>query len=54
MHQIIRHDITSGGHKVAPHNVVPLGNAWCIMCLLYTLEIYSEAAISAGVETRGA
>ena len=37
MHQIILHYFTSGGHKVAPHNMVPWGTmvprgiAWCII-----------------------
>ena len=42
-HQIILHDFTSGGPKVAPHNVVPQGivvlrgTAWCIICRFVAL-----------------
>ena len=31
MHQIILHDFPSGGRKVAPHNAVSRGTAWCII-----------------------
>ena len=43
MHQIILHDFTSGGRKVAPHNVVPRvttvprGIVWCIICTVFEL-----------------
>ena len=45
MHQIILHDFTSGGLKVAPHNAVPRGKmvpqgmTWCIMCRMDGLPV---------------
>ena len=38
-HKIILHDFTSGGRKVAPHNVVPRGTAWCIISISLLIQL---------------
>ena len=44
MHQIILHDFTFGGRKVAPHNVVPRGTAWCIKYAI--VKLYSQVCFT--------
>ena len=36
-HQLSLYDFPSGGRKVAPHNAVPQGTAWCIKLLFATV-----------------
>ena len=50
MHQIILHDFTSGGHKVAPHNAVPRGIAWRII-LEFDCEINGLEALKTDLNT---